>query len=156
MGSQNKDRARGWEPRPLRTVVCPHCGKTFETRDRYRKFCSYDCFRLNKDISKITWEGPCPQEWTDRVNRMIGDNLRRMREKQGCSMRYVQAKTGIIWRTIAEWEEGNHSVPLVKAIWLCKKMNWRLSDLLKGGINNDAVQRGSKESQGTYTQADHP
>ena len=150
------DEPRGWKPRPLRTVICPHCGKEFQTRDRNRKFCSNDCFRLDQQNCRIIWEDPCPQEWTDKVNRMIGRNLRRLRENAGYSRRYVQAKTGIIWHTIEEWEEGNHSVPLVKAIWICKKMGWRLSDLLKGGINNDAVQRGGKEPAGADSPADDP
>lgn len=121
------------EPRPLRKLVCPVCGKTFETLVRKQKYCSQDCFRLKTSSVAMKPEGPCPPEWQEGFNRRIGRNLRRMREESGLTRRHVQMKTGIIWQTLEGWEDGKNSIPLYKAVWMCKKLGWKLSDLLKSG-----------------------
>ena len=59
------------EPRPLRTVVCPVCGKTFETVVRKQKYCSAACFRSRAAGEAVKPEEPCPPEWQECLMRII-------------------------------------------------------------------------------------
>ena len=118
--------------RELREVICPTCGKTFETYNRCGKYCSLHCYetRMKEAFSSVCE----PDEiWLQAIKKRIGRNIKQLRLADGLSGNYLYHLTGITKTTIYGWEKGEFSPPLDKLLWLCKKTGWKLSDILSRG-----------------------
>ena len=129
----SEDGKRHYIRRELRSVVCPTCGKTFETYEREQKYCSPECFRRivkRKEYGEICF---LDEEWLQGMNNRIGRNIRNLRTAAGWSGKQVYHITGISQDTLYHWENGERSPDMGKLLWLCKKTGWKLSDILSRG-----------------------
>lgn len=75
----------------------------------------------------------------ERWARQIAGNLRQLRLRDGLTISALAARTGIGWRTIENWEKENCTPSVPKAMWLCKAMGWKMSEII-GGIRNGQRQ----------------
>ena len=81
----------------------------------------------------MLYDGQMPEEWRDGLNQRIGQNLRRKRIESNLTFNGIYARTGIDRYTIYKYESGKRTMRLDNLIWICKKMGWRLSDIIGGG-----------------------
>lgn len=76
-----------------------------------------------------------PQDWSIALRRRIGKNMRTKRLSKGLTIYDVAVKTGISWHSIEHWETGKNSPKLDTLIWCCRKMDWKLSEIIGGRID---------------------
>ena len=70
-----------------------------------------------------------PDEYSDKLAKMIGRNIRRKRKEAGLSVYALAVKTGTDWSTLRNWETGANIQRYDRVAWMCKKMGWSVSEI---------------------------
>ena len=76
--------------------------------------------------------GGVGKDWSAEVRKRLGKNLRHLRKAKGWTIYDVATRSDIAWHTIHNWECGKNSPSVDALIWLCRKIGWRLGDVLRG------------------------
>ncbi len=80
------------------------------------------------------------KEWALSVKKRLGKNIKRLRTMHGLSIYDISKTTGISWHTIQKWEYGYNAPGLDMLIWMCRRMGWRLGDVLHGcNVSEEAL-----------------
>ena len=70
-----------------------------------------------------------PDEYSDKLAKMIGRNIRKKRKEAGLSVYALAIKTGTDWSTLRNWETGANIQRYDRVTWMCKKMGWAVSEI---------------------------
>ena len=76
--------------------------------------------------------GGIGKDWSAEVRKRLGKNLRHLRKLKQWTIYDVAKRSDISWHTIHNWETGKNSPNVDALIWLCRKIGWRLGDVLRG------------------------
>lgn len=85
------------------------------------------------------------REWSAEVRRRLGKNLKHLRKLRDWTIYDVSSRSQISWHTIHNWECGKNAPNVDMLIWLCRKVGWRLGDVLHGcNISPGGVEDAAK------------
>lgn len=86
------------------------------------------------------------REWSAEVRRRLGKNLKHLRKLRDWTIYDVSSRSEISWHTIHNWECGKNAPNVDMLIWLCRKVGWRLGDVLHGcNVSEEAVSDARTE-----------
>jgi DNA-binding XRE family transcriptional regulator len=83
-------------------------------------------------------------EFSDFARDMIQNNLATAMERHNMTNNALAQRTGLSWKTIERWVLGQTEPSLSKALLVCHKTGWDLSEII-GGIL-DGTGTGSRNT----------